>query len=83
MTEDRSAKHSVSRRQILATAAAGAAALSVQGSARAEGPVATKGDIKQSLVQWCYKKYWDIDEMCRVAKQLGCVSIELADPKDW
>lgn len=83
MTEHRAAQHSVSRRQLLASAAAGAAALSVQGDARAEGPTATKGDIKQSLVQWCYKKYWDIDEMCRVAKQLGCVSIELADPKDW
>jgi hydroxypyruvate isomerase len=72
----------VSRRRLLATAAAGAVALQA-GAARADRPAAAKGNIKQSLVQWCYKKYWDIDEMCRVAKQLGCVSIELADPKDW
>lgn len=73
----------LSRRELLATAAAGAAALQAGGAAAADKPVASKGDIKQSLVQWCYKKYWNIEEMCRVAKQLGCVSIELADPQDW
>src|SRR5205085_10604037 len=26
---------------------------------------------------------WDIDRMCQVAKQLGCASVELVDPKDW
>lgn len=73
----------VSRRQLLASAAAGAAALQAGAAVAADRPAASKGDIKQSLVQWCYKKYWNIDEMCRVARQLGCVSIELADPKDW
>ncbi|HVX11492.1 MAG TPA: TIM barrel protein [Pirellulales bacterium] len=81
---DRPARREVSRRQLLATAAAaGAVALHSRDANAADGPVASKGDIKQSLVQWCYSKYWDIDEMCRMAKQLGCVSIELADPKDW
>ncbi|HEX7449802.1 MAG TPA: TIM barrel protein [Pirellulales bacterium] len=75
-----------SRRQLLGGAAAGAVAVGASlraGSLRADEPVATKGNIKQSLVQWCYKKYWNIDEMCRVARQLGCPSIELADPADW
>lgn len=76
------AAHQVSRRQLLATAAAGAA-LQAGAAAAAESPAANKGNIKQSLVQWCYQKNWDIDQMCRVAKQLGCVSVELAAPKDW
>lgn len=77
-----SAPNQVSRRQLLASAAAGAA-LQAGAVAAAESPAANKGNIKQSLVQWCYQKYWDIDQMCRVAKQLGCVSVELAAPKDW
>ena len=77
-----SGRSPISRRQLLASAAAGTAALATTAAA-AEAPAASKGDIKQSLVQWCYKKYWEIDEMCRVAKQLGCVSVELADPTDW
>lgn len=81
MTTERAANQ-VSRRQLLATAAAGAA-LHAGAAGAAESPAANKGNIKQSLVQWCYQKYWDIDQMCRVAKQLGCVSVELAAPKDW
>jgi hydroxypyruvate isomerase len=76
----------ISRRRLLEGAAAASglalAGLKAQGADNAPGK-AVKGNIKQSLVQWCYQKYWNIDEMCAVAKQLGCVSIELANPKDW
>ncbi|HWE02299.1 MAG TPA: TIM barrel protein [Tepidisphaeraceae bacterium] len=47
------------------------------------GPAATKGRIKQSLVNWCYAKYWKDEELAKVAKSLGCVSLELCDPKQW
>ncbi|MBV8383061.1 MAG: hydroxypyruvate isomerase, partial [Planctomycetaceae bacterium] len=40
-----------------------------------------KGRIKQSLVHWCYAPYWGIEQMIQVAKQLGCGSIELIEPK--
>jgi hydroxypyruvate isomerase len=78
----------LSRRRLLEGAAATAAGAVAWGaaarpSAAADAPAATKGNINQSLVEWCYKKYWKFDELCRVAKQLGCVSVELADPKDW
>jgi hydroxypyruvate isomerase len=74
--------HSLSRRQWLATAAAASAGgLSLTDLAAADE--APKGRIKQSLVQWCYQKYWNLDEMCQIAKKLGCVSVELVDPKDW
>jgi hydroxypyruvate isomerase len=45
-----------------------------------------KGRIKQSLVYWCYNVMgdkWDIEKMCQIAKDLGCTSIELADPELW
>jgi hydroxypyruvate isomerase len=76
---------SISRRRLLGGAAAGAVALAGLPARAAEKDAAEpfKGAIKQSLVQWCYQKYWNIDELCAVAKQLGCVSVELANPKDW
>lgn len=45
-----------------------------------------KGRVKQSLAYWCFNvagDMWDIEKMCQVAKQLGCVSIELVDPEHW
>ena len=41
------------------------------------------GRIRQSLVHWCYKPYWNTEEMAKIARQLGCVSIELVPPEDW
>ena len=52
-------------------------------SSTAKGPAATKGNIKQSLVEWCYSKYWNIEQMAQVARDLGCRSIEICDPKHW
>lgn len=74
----------LSRRQMLQNAAgvAVAGAFATHGFA-ADGPVAVNKRVKQSIVQWCYSKYWNIDEMCALAKKLGCPSIELVDPKDW
>jgi hydroxypyruvate isomerase len=70
--------NTITRRQALV--AAGAA---VGATAIAAEPAATRKRIRQSLVQWCYRKYWSIDEMSAVAKRLGCLSVELVDPKDW
>jgi hydroxypyruvate isomerase len=71
--------------------AAGAAALGMAAIGTAEpahalepgpsGPTARNGRIKQSLVEWCYAPYWDVPAMIKVAKDLGCTSIELLDPK--
>lgn len=47
---------------------------------------ARKGNIKHSLVHWCYSlagDQWDIEKLCQVAVQLGCKSIELAPPETW
>ena len=45
--------------------------------------VATKGRIRQSIAYWCVEKYWSVEETCRIAKELGCRSVELVEPKDW
>ena len=76
------------RREAL-TAAAGAALLGASDrrqaraadKARAAGTTIQNGRIKQSLVHWCYAPYFDVPRMIQVAKQLGCGSIELIEPK--
>ncbi len=78
------------RRDYLATLAAttlaGAAACASSPilAADAPGPVAKKGRIKQSLVNWCYAPHFKVfDEYCQVAVKLGCQSIELCGPENW
>jgi hydroxypyruvate isomerase len=39
------------------------------------------GRIKQSIVYWCFEKYWNMEQAAKVAKDLGCESIELVAPK--
>jgi len=76
---------SVNRRQWLhlaSGAAAGACALAAADPLRAEKAV-TKGRIKQSIVQWCFADYWDMDQLCQIAVRLGCESIELVGPDHW
>jgi hydroxypyruvate isomerase len=29
------------------------------------------------------QKYWSIEKTCQVARELGCRSVELVEPKDW
>ncbi len=74
------------RRQLLRgfTGTAAASALAMAGVRQASGATAaTKGRINQSLVSWCFADYWNLDELCGVAKKLGCKSIELVEPEDW
>ncbi|MCC7419995.1 MAG: TIM barrel protein [Planctomycetaceae bacterium] len=77
------------RRQLLqgiAAAGAASALATLPGTLAAEEKSARKGRIKQSIVYWCFNiagEKWDIEKQCQVAKSLGCVSVELCDPKDW
>jgi hydroxypyruvate isomerase len=55
--------------------AAGAATSLAAGEA-----AVTKGRLNQSIVQWCFELYgekWSVDKTCRIARQLGCKSVEL------
>jgi hydroxypyruvate isomerase len=79
----------MSRRGVLhraAGAVVGATALAGRAYAEASprlDRIATNGRIKQSLVHWCFQKYWEPEPMAEIATQLGCVSVELIDPKHW
>ncbi len=78
----------VSRRDLLCgVAAAGAAtALAPLAVEAAEAKAVQNGRIKQSIVFWCFNtagEKWDIETTCRIAKELGCPSIEIVDPSQW
>src|SRR5437762_3306325 len=76
----------ITRRRLLQQASllgvAGAAA-ALASPAAADEPAAKNKRLKQSIVHWCFKKHWDIEKTCQVAKQLGCGSVEIVEPKDW
>ena len=76
--------HPTRRRLLQSTAAAATALAASNLPAAASEAVVKNGRIRQSLVHWCYKPAFpDVEELCRVAKELGCVSIELIDPQFW
>ncbi|MBW3596556.1 MAG: TIM barrel protein [Planctomycetes bacterium] len=75
----------LSRRGLLGVAAAAGAALLTRTS-RAEDAsspekVVENGRIQQSVVQWCFNQHWDVPETIRIARALGCRSVELISPK--
>ena len=42
-----------------------------------------KGNIRQSVVSWCYSKHWSVEETCQYARDLGCESVELISSDNW
>lgn len=67
-------------------AAAGAAACSAPGASRGAGPekpAARRGRLRQSVAAWPYEAHWDLDRLCRVARELGIESVELVGPEAW
>ena len=70
-------------RQATAAAVVGTAGLCGAAEPSSPAPVAGKGRVRQSLIYWCYQGYWPVEQMCQVARQLGCLSIELIDPQHW
>jgi hydroxypyruvate isomerase len=78
------------RRTVLKTAALAAASGAITGgtfvNAQTGSDVAAKvrdGRLRQSIIHWCFKDYWDVEKMCAVAKDLGVHSIELIPPEHW
>src|SRR5690242_9925196 len=65
-----------------AAAAAAAASLSQQLTAAESASSALKGHINHSVCKWCYGKL-SLDEMCKVAKEIGLVSVELLSVSDF
>jgi sugar phosphate isomerase/epimerase len=85
--EPRSASE-LGRRQLLQGTIAAAAATAIPGLAAASSdePTLLRGRIRQSIVFWCFNsagEKWDIERTCQVARQLGCVSVEICEPSAW
>ena len=84
-------KRSVNRRRLLAgMAAAGvASALPVsEAIAAAQGKAVTNGrDRRSPWSSRCFNKTagdrWDLERTCRVASDLGCLSVEVVPPEPW
>ncbi len=87
----------LTRRRLLSGAAGAMAAVAAAGSRLARAAqselvlpprAVTNGRIKQSVCDWCFlgdcsSKPMTLDQLCRVAKSLGILSVELVRPKDW
>jgi sugar phosphate isomerase/epimerase len=77
----------LSRRGLLHGVAALGAAAALAPLARAgEGKAVTNGRIRQSIVFWCFNTAgdkWDIEKTAQVARDLGCLSVEIVAPADW
>lgn len=82
----------LSRRRLLqgaltASAACAAAPLAVTPSEAADlKPFEVKGNIKHSLVSWCFMSTgdkWTAEKTMQVAKQNHCKSVELISPDQW
>jgi len=41
------------------------------------------GRLKQSVIHWCFKDHWDVEQTARVARDIGLRSVELVDPQHW
>jgi hydroxypyruvate isomerase len=45
-----------------------------------------RGRIRQSIVFWCFNtagERWSLERTCQVARELGCLSVEIVPPEDW
>jgi hydroxypyruvate isomerase len=68
------------------TAIVAGAGVAANPAQAADGPAVVNGQIKQSIVFWCFNtagEKWDADRTCQVAQQLGVKSIELLPPELW
>ena len=85
----------ISRRDMLARAAGGAAILAATGAlstsigfaqpfdlSSIEGPVMRNNRINQTICRWCYNSM-TLDQLCQVAVKLGYKAIDLVGPPDF
>jgi sugar phosphate isomerase/epimerase len=80
--------NSITRRHVLGGIAGAVAAMGAQQAlaGQADPRPANNRRIKQSIVYWCFNtagERWNIERTCQVARELGCVSVEIVPPEDW
>lgn len=75
------------RRRVLKTLLAGAAAVSAAPAFMVAQTAATprftaKGNIRHSVCRWCYNDI-PLDELCKAVQPMGISAIDLVGPKEW
>ncbi|HEX4488230.1 MAG TPA: TIM barrel protein [Terriglobales bacterium] len=70
------------RRSVLRSALAGAAAVSVRPSFGDSAAPQRKGRIRQSVSRWCFEKT-PLDQLCAFAKEIGMSGIDLLRPPEY
>jgi sugar phosphate isomerase/epimerase len=86
-----SAETAFNRRHLLRGLAAAGVSSTFAGLAEfdakaAQARAVVNGRIKQSVCFWCFNaegERWNLERTCQVAKELGCLSVELVPPEDW
>jgi hydroxypyruvate isomerase len=73
----------ITRRDALWLSALAAAGWMTDAAVAAEPAAVLQGRIKQSIVHWCYKETWSVEQLAEVAARLGCRSVELVEAKYW
>ena len=82
----------IDRRRVLqlSLGAAAAACAATPGAAQPGGQPeasptrqAVRGRIRQSIVNWCFAKHWNLEQTAAIAAGLGCQSVELVSPSEW
>ncbi|MCL5278644.1 MAG: TIM barrel protein [Planctomycetes bacterium] len=74
----------VNRRNALRVIASSGAVLMAGGAKASRGErTGGAGRIRQSVAYWCVQKYWRRCPAATTARELGCRSVELVEPKDW
>lgn len=71
------------RRDFLALA--GCVGIGVAGTKLATTKRAAAGRLRQSVVHWCFERgaNWKLADTIKAALELGCVSVEGVQPRDW
>jgi len=76
------------RRQVIKNIIAGSAAISSAGMLSSFAkppskiPFMLKGNINHAVCRWTYN-FLSLEELCKVAKNIGIKAIDLVGPKDW
>jgi hydroxypyruvate isomerase len=72
----------ITRRSMIAGAAALSAAAGVGEAAPQGGKVVKNGRLKQSVCKWCYRDM-SLEDLARNAAAMGIVSVELLTEEEW
>jgi len=82
VSKEKSMASEINRRELLAGGMAVAAAVGAQPALAQEQNRQLKGRIKQSVSRWCYGGM-SLDDLCKAAKEIGLVGIDLLGEGEW